>query len=163
MNLFRWKWRKQTQSLGWFKEAFFIPCWSSVQKIIHYLRKTTSWIWASNMDTTFEKIYNCSRKCAMPSHKIGGWFSSHELLRKAKKPNLPSLVYRRPRSDMIEIFKHFYFYDNCPLPENFRPRNRPSRKHDYQLVWKSPKDCVRVLQANFFYFQTIKTWNELPN
>ena len=115
------------------------------------------------MDTTFEKIYNCSRKCAMPSHKIGGWFSSHELLRKAKKPNLPSLVYRRPRSDMIEIFKHFYFYDNCPLPENFKPRNRPSRKHDYQLVWKSPKDWVRVLQANFFYFQTIKTWNELPN
>ena len=115
------------------------------------------------MDTTFEKIYNYSRKCAMPSHKIGGWSSSHELLRKAKKPNLPSLVYRTPRSDMIKIFKHFYFYDNCILPENFRPRNRPSRKHDYQLVWKAPKDCVRVLQANFFYFQTIKTWNELPN
>ena len=37
------------------------------------------------MDTTFEKIYNYSGKYAMPSHKIGGWFPSHELLRKAKK------------------------------------------------------------------------------
>ena len=37
------------------------------------------------MDTTLEKIYNNSGKCATPSHKIGGWFSSHELLRNAKK------------------------------------------------------------------------------
>ena len=37
------------------------------------------------MDTTFEKIYNYSGKCATQSNKIGGWFSSHELLRKAKK------------------------------------------------------------------------------
>ena len=37
------------------------------------------------MDTTFEKIYNYSGKCATSSHKIDGWFSSHELLRKAEK------------------------------------------------------------------------------
>ena len=79
-----------------------------------------------------------------------------------KNLNLPSLVYRRARGDMTEIFKHFHSYDNCTLPENFRPRNRPSRKHDYQLVWKAPEDGMRGLQANFFYFRTIKTWNELP-
>ena len=79
-----------------------------------------------------------------------------------KKLNLPSLIYMRARGDMIEIFKHFHSYDNCTLPENFRLRNRPSRKHDYQLVWKAPKDGVRRLQANFFYFWIIKTWNELP-
>ena len=64
---------------------------------------------------------------------------------------------------MKEIFKHFHFYDNCTLPENFRPGNRPSRKHGYQLVWKAPKDGVGELQAIFFYFRTIKTWNESPN
>ena len=37
------------------------------------------------MDTTFEKTYNYSGKCATPNNKIGGWFSSHERLRKAKK------------------------------------------------------------------------------
>ena len=63
---------------------------------------------------------------------------------------------------MIEIFQHFYSYDSYTLPENFRPRNRPNRKNDYQLVWKALKDGVRELQTNFFYFQTIKTWNELP-
>ena len=70
-----------------------------------------------------------------------------------KKLNLTSL---------IEIFKYFHFYDNCTLAENLRPRNRPSRKHDYHLVWKAPKDGVRGLQANFFYFRTIKASNELP-
>ena len=63
---------------------------------------------------------------------------------------------------MIEIFKHFLSYDNCKLPENFRSRTRPSRKHNYQLVWKAPKGGVRGLQANFFFFRMIKTWNELP-
>ena len=37
------------------------------------------------MDTTFEKIFNYSGKCATPSNKIDGSFSSHELLRNAKK------------------------------------------------------------------------------
>ena len=35
------------------------------------------------------------------------------------------------------------------LTENFRPRNRPNRKHDYQLIWKALKDGVRGVQANF--------------
>ena len=39
-----------------------------------------------------------------------------------KKLNLPSLVHRIARGDMIEIFKHFHSY-NCP-----------NRKNDYQLV-----------------------------
>ena len=74
-----------------------------------------------------------------------------------KKLNLPLLVYRRARGDMIEILKHFNSYNICTLPENFRPQNHPSRKHDYQLVWKAPKDGVRELHANFFYLRMIKT------
>ena len=63
----------------------FISWRSSVEKIIHYFRKTTSWIWTSNVYTTSEKIYNYSGKCATLIHKIGEWFLSHELLRKTKK------------------------------------------------------------------------------
>ena len=79
-----------------------------------------------------------------------------------KRLNLPLLVYRRSRGNMIEIFKYLCSSNNCILPESFRPRPHPSRKHDYQLVWKAHKDCVRGLQAIFFYFQTIKIWNKLP-
>ena len=48
------------------------------------------------------------------------------------------------------------------LTENFRPRSRPNRKHGYQMVRKASKDGVRGLQANFFYFRKIKTWNGFP-
>ena len=44
---------------------------------------------------------------------------------------------------------HHHSYNNCMLPENFRPRNRPSRERDYQVVWKAPTDGVRGLQPNF--------------
>ena len=37
------------------------------------------------MNTTFEKIYNYSGKCATQNNKIGEWFSSHELPRTSKK------------------------------------------------------------------------------
>ena len=97
--------KKANAIAGLIRRTFFISLGSSLEKIIHCIRKTTSSIQASNMDTTVEKIYNYCEKCAVTSHKIGGWFSSHELLRKAIKLNLPSLVYRRARGDMIEIFK----------------------------------------------------------
>ena len=112
------------------------------------------------MDTTFEKMYNYSGKCATLSHKIGGCFSSHGILRQAKK--LLVIVGLQESSRRYDIFKHFHSDDNCTLPDNFRSRNRPSRKHDYQLVRRAPKDGMRGLQTNFLYFQTIKTWNELP-
>ena len=123
---------------------------SPLQKIIYY---TASWIWTSNMDTTFGKMYNYSGKCATTSHKIGGWFWSNELLRKTKKVE-PTIV------GLQEILRHFDrdfqtfpYYDNSTLPENFRPRNRPSGKHDYQLVQKLPK---MALENSRQFFSTFK-------
>ena len=118
--------------------------------IIHYLRKTTSWIWTSNMDTTFKKYITILENVQRRATKLVDGFHHISYSERLKKLNLPSLVYRRARGDMIEIFKHFHSYDNCTLPEHFGPRNRPSRKRDYQLVWKAPKNGVRGLQANFF-------------
>ena len=115
------------------------------------------------LDTTFEKIKLFWKMCNTEQQNWWMVFITWaKYSKRLKKLNLPLLVYRRAWGDMTEIFKHFHSYDNCTLPENFRPRNRPSRKHNYQLVWRAPKDGLRRLQANFFYFRTIKTWNELP-
>ena len=115
-------------------------------------------IWTPHLKKYITILENVPRRAT----KLVDGFHRRSYSERLKKLNLLSLVYRRAQGDMIEIFKHFHSYSNCTLPENFRPRNRPSRKHDYQLVWKAPKDGVRGLQANFFYFRTIKTWNELP-
>ena len=98
-------------------QNLFISWRSFVQKIIHYLLEIKSWIWTSSMDTTSEKIYNYSRKCATPSHKLADGFHHMSYSERLKKLNLPSLVYRRARGDMIKKFKHFHSCDNCTLPE----------------------------------------------
>ena len=50
-----------------------------------------------------------------------------------KKLELPTLVYRRARGDMIELYKHFHIYDKDSLSTSFKPRERTSRKHGFQL------------------------------
>ena len=73
---------------------------------------------------------------------------------------LPTLVYRRARGDMIEVYKHIHTYDPAILSRHFQLQTRGNRKHDFQLVWNMPKDSTRGLQANSYY-RTTRIWNEL--
>ena len=106
--------------------------------------------------TPHSKKYNYSGKCATPSHKIDEWFSAHELLRKAKKLNLPSLVYRRARGAMAEICTPTIIVRYLKISdlETVLVQNTTTNWYG-----KHPK---MTWEANFFYFQTIKTWNALP-
>ena len=115
-------------------------------------------IWTPHLKKYITILENVQRQTT----KLEDGFHHMSDSERLKKLNLPSQVYRRARGNMIEILKRFHSYDNCTLPENFIPRNHPSRKHEYQLVGKALKDGVRGPQANVFYFGTIKIWNELP-
>ena len=76
--------------------------------------------------------------------------------------NLPTLVYRRARGDMIEVFKHIHSYDAPTITPKFRLNTRPSRQHKYQLILTEPNDGERGPQKNSFYYRIIKKWNTLP-
>ena len=54
-------------------------------------------------------------------------FSYPEILQKI---DLPTLIYRRKRGDMIEIYKHFHVYDKHSLPPTFRLQIGTSRNSD---------------------------------
>ena len=75
---------------------------------------------------------------------------------------LPSLAYRRLRGDMIELFKHFHTYDKRTLSPNFQPRERSTRRHEFQLLDRKAKDGIRGTQSNSFFYRSTKTWNDLP-
>ena len=79
-----------------------------------------------------------------------------------KRLNLPTLLYRRMRGDMIEIFKHFHTYDKDIISPSFQPKLRPSRKHRFQLHHRIPKDGKRGLETNGFYNRCVDVWNDLP-
>ena len=94
--------------------------------------------------------------------KLIDGFANLEYTDRLKKLNLPTLVFRRKRGDMIEIYKHFHTYDKSTISPTFHPRNRTSRQHNYQLHTPMPKDGKRGLQSNSFYNRTASTWNNLP-
>ena len=75
---------------------------------------------------------------------------------------LPTLVYRRERGDMIEVWKHFNSYDHSVIPKHFThvPRERSSRQHDMQLKYYRPGS---KLQEHSFYFRIVQKWNTLPS
>ena len=78
-----------------------------------------------------------------------------------KKLDLPTLLHRRQRGDMIQIWKHFNTYDASTLTSNFKPSSRPNRRHRHQLIWNRPKDGKHGIQTNSFYFRTPNVWNNL--
>ena len=79
-----------------------------------------------------------------------------------RKLNLPTLVHRRARGAIIELYKHFTVYSSDTLSEAFQPRVRSTRSHNRQLLLRAPKDGIRGTQFNSFYFRHARTWNELP-
>ena len=79
-----------------------------------------------------------------------------------RRLNLPTLAYLRIRGDLIETFKHFNTYDQHAISPSFQPKGRISRKHNYQLHERIPKDGTRGIQSNSFYFRVARQWNNLP-
>ena len=115
-------------------------------------------VWSPFLKKNITAIENVQRR---GTKLIDGFFNLtyDERLRRL---NLPTLQYRRERSDMIEIYKHFDGYDPRTISPNFVRNPRSSRQHDYQLRRKTPKDGIRGPQTNSFYYRAFKTWNELP-
>ena len=80
-----------------------------------------------------------------------------------RRLNLPTLAHRRKRGDMMEVYKHFNTYDRCTLSPSFKPRERETRQHNFQLLTSPPKDGQRGLQSNSFYYRVARVWNFLPH
>ena len=94
--------------------------------------------------------------------KLVDGLNNLEYTERLKRLNLPTLVFRR-RGDMIEIYKHFHIYDKITISHSFQPRERSSRKHGFQLHLHTPRDGIRGIQSNSFYYRSTKAWNNLPN
>ena len=80
-----------------------------------------------------------------------------------KRINLPTLAFRRKRGDMIEMYKHFRFYEKTILDPSFKPKSRPSRKHRFQTHIPPMKDGLNGTHSNFFFSRATKLWNNLPD
>ena len=125
---------------------------------VHLHLEYVQTVWSPHLTkhiNTIEKVQMCATKLVDGLSDLG-----YE--GRLRKLDLPTLVYRRSRGDMIELWKHFHAYDSSTLSHRFQPHDRTSRIRKYQLIWNKPKDGLRGLQANSLYYRTINTWNHLP-
>ena len=115
-------------------------------------------VWAPFLQKYIDIIENVQVRAT----KLVDGISSLDYPDRLKKLDMPTLLYRRRRGDMIEIFKHINTYDQETINGRINFHTRPSRKHNHQIILRKPKDGARGIQSNSFYFRTMSTWNNLP-
>ena len=77
-----------------------------------------------------------------------------------KELNLPSMLYRLKRGDMIETYKWFnkkYLCDYSPFPITTRSI---TRGHNFKLKKQA---CRLDVRKYFFSLRVVDNWNSLPN
>ena len=148
--------------VGLIRRSFtFLDCKSFVKMYTAFVRPHLEYaqsVWAPHLTKYIDMLENVQVRAT----KLVDGLSNLEYPDRLKRLNLPTLLYRRKRGDMIEIFKHFHNYDKNLLSSSFQPKDRPSRKHGYQLHEITPRDGKRGIQTNAFYFRSAKLWNNLP-
>ena len=115
-------------------------------------------VWAPHSKKLINMIENVQIRATKLVDRLGSLTYTERL----QKLNIPTLVHRRARGAMIELFKHFNTYSSDTLSDSFQPRQRSTRSHDHQLLERVPKDGVRGLQSNSFYYRYTRIWNNLP-
>ena len=155
--------KKANSIVGLIRRSFsFLDC-SSFKKIyIAYVRPHLEYaqcIWSPHLTKLIDAIENVQVRAT----KLVDGLSKYEYSERLKKMNLPTLLYRRKRGDLIEMFQHFKKYNANIISKSFRPRERCSRKHDFQLHQLKASDGKRGTQTNSFYFRVAKEWNNLPS
>ena len=71
-------------------------------------------------------------KVQMRATKLVDGFGSLSYEDRLRKLELPTLVYRRARGDVIEVYKHLNIYDKDTAPPRFTI-SRAVRGHDHHL------------------------------
>ena len=118
-------------------------------------------VWAPHLQKHIDTI----ERVQMRASKLVDGLGILEYEERLKKCNLTTLLFRRMRGDMIEMWKHFNIYEREVLPKSFMQNNRPTRNdmHRYQLYPRRAGDGERGLQTNSYYFRITKQWNNLPS
>ena len=114
-------------------------------------------VWSPHLARNIDALENVQVRAT----KLVDGLSKLNYSERLKRLDLPTLVFRRRRGDIIEMFKHFHSYDKETLAPSFKPKQRLSRHHKFQLYTPESKDGKNGAQSNFFFQRTTKIWNEL--
>ena len=154
--------RTANAMVGLIRRSFsYLSCYLFRKLYLAFVRPHLEYaqvVWAPHSRKLINMIENVQIRATKLVDGLGALSYSERL----QRLNIPTLVHRRARGAMIELFKHFTAYPRDTLADSFQPRHRNTRSHDKQLLERVPKDGVRGLQSNSFHYRYTRTWNNLP-
>ena len=113
-------------------------------------------IWSPHFQTDITQLENVQRRATrLVPELLVLTYEEH-----LQKLNLPSLVYRRRRMDMIQTFRILKGVDNMNPTDFFELSERQSRGHSIKLVKK--KNHLNIRKYTFSN-RIFDQWNALPN
>ena len=117
-------------------------------------------VWAPHL----QKLINAIENVQIRATKLVDGLKNLEYHERLEKCGLTTLLFRRLRGDIIEMWKHFNVYDHNILSSSFIPNNRPVRNgmHGHQVYQRKSGDGERGVQTNSYYWRITKEWNNLP-
>ena len=115
-------------------------------------------IWYPHLKKDTNLIENVQRRATklIPELKSMSYESRLRIL------DLPSLVYRRYRGDVIEAYKYLhnlYTVESDRILPRVADTGYSTRGHSFKLI---KRRCSSKLRQNFFGYRVVNAWNSLP-
>ena len=128
-----WKVKIANAIVGQMRRSFsYLDCDTFRRIFVGFVRPHLEYgeaVWSPHLARNIDAIENVQIRAT----KLGDGLSELSYSEKLKRLNLPTLTFRRRRRDVIELYKHFHTYDKSTLAPSFKPRERTSRQHRFQL------------------------------
>jgi len=114
-------------------------------------------VWSPHLSKDIEIIEKVQRR----GTKMLPGFQDLSYEERLKRLKLPTLVYRRMRGDMIEVFKILKgFYDVRVTKDMFKLHTGNTRGHSLKLCKPTAK---RNIKKYYFTSRVVEIWNDLPD
>ena len=136
---------KANSIMGLIRRSFtFLDCYLFKKLYVTFVRPHLEYaqaVWSPHLT----KHINTIEKFQMRATKLVDGLSDLDYEGRLRKLGHPTLVYRRSRGDMIELWKHFHAYDSRALSHHFQLHDCPSRIHNYHnCLLKTRLDMVQI-------------------
>ena len=155
--------KKANQIMGLIRRSFTYLDKDSFKKLYTALVRPHLEYAQSVWSPHLKKYQDLVERVQMRATKLVDHMGALDYNERLKAIDLPTLSFRRYRGDMIEVFKHFHKYDRSIVSESFQPKERSTRRHNFQLHERKPIDGVRGVHQNSFYNRITRQWNDLSS
>ena len=125
------------------------------KSLIRPLLEYCSTVWSMMFKKDSEKLEKVQRKAT----KLVGSIRDKDYPSRLRYLDLPSLVYRRRRADLLQVYRYFSGLDQFRGNELFQVDSGRTRGHQRKLT-KSRAN--KIVKQKMLAYRVITDWNSLP-